>query len=242
MRTMSAVVVGMVLAAGPVRAELGKGTFGVWGEMGFPSFTQVNKEFTDDVKAAKAGGATEAVAKEVDSLLGGGIAWGYEIDEITSIGLRAGYLTSNRGSEKIAGAGMDGTQSAIFTAIPIMGGGSLRTAVNEHLRVHASAYVGVAFTGAVYKSTQPTYEAKGKGSAFDGEVSVGADMNLTDATTLGVDVGYRLLNSGLRASGDVEAGGVTVIEDGDEFKDSNGDAAEYDYSGPFVRLSLNLHL
>lgn len=247
MRQMMAVLIaGAVLAAaGSVRAE-GKGTFSVWGQFARPSFSKLNDQIDDDVATDKANGATSAEGTNIESAFGGGIGFGYEVDDITSIGFRVGYLRTNEGGTEskmpnFPFADDVSKVNIVCTAIPLLVGGALRQEVNDHLSVHAALFGGIALTGVTYDSTfnSSSLNIEAGGNAFDAEVSVGADMKMTDSTSLGLDIGYRLLTSTASYTNDVAG---TTLKEGDQVKDSKGDPAKYEWSGLFVTLGLTLHL
>jgi hypothetical protein len=252
MRHAKAVLItACVLAgAGSARADQGPGTFAIWGEAGFPSFSKFNSDGANAVKDAKAAGADLSTQKDIGSDFGAFVAFNYDVDEITSVGIRAGYLMTSHGKQEIKSSRtssgvMDSTTDTSLHAIPIMVGGSLRHVINDHLDVRASLFAGMALTGgtATYKTPSNDLTFDGTGSAFTGEVSVGANMKLTDATTLGLEIGYRLLSTELENTDDVkDSTGAVILKKGEKFDDLNGDPAKYDLSGLFVHLGLTLHL
>lgn len=236
----------------------------------------VKGDIEDAEKALAAGGAFE-VDGGVESApigLGGGLEIVKAYNNSMALGIRGGISIAtveshlNYGEfDLVVPTDKNYSETVMtfgFVDVPLLAGARFSAPLNEHVAFRGGVFLGAVLVSGDLSSEESTYTVNGlgqkgpttvttldvpySGAAPAGEVLLGASTRLSDALSLGIDVGYRFAKTGLAASEDVDVNGdgqITPgmdIQEGDKYKDAKGKAVEFDAGGVSAFINLTFHL
>lgn len=212
--------------------------FNIFGGFTFLSMGQANDMINSKYNSTTltSGGTKSKTNLGNGTLLG--LDYGYSPFSGLSIGPRLEFLWSN-GDIKASESGVSAENDYTAFMLPVLLGASYVVPLNNSFSLGGDAYFGYGVALGSYEEIStgdPSETENLNGGSFVGDFNIDAKYNITNSLNIGIKLGYRRASvPEMKASSDNL---FMNVKKGDIFRDTQGNAVPFDYSG--IAAGLNL--